>query len=41
MDNFGNACMPRNDDSSRFGKLYKIYYEDVGKTVTGAKVQRV
>ena len=41
MDNFGNACMPRNDDSSRFGKLYKIYYEDDDKTVTGAKVQRV
>jgi len=39
MDNFGNACMPRNDDSSRFGKLYKIFYDDESHTVTGAKVE--
>ena len=38
MDAFGNACMPRNDDSSRFGKLYKIYFDKRNHTVTGAEV---
>jgi len=38
MDAFGNACMPRNDDSSRFGKLYKIFFDKRKKTVTGASV---
>jgi len=39
MDAFGNACMPRNDDSSRFGKLYKIYFDKSNKTVTGASIE--
>ena len=34
MDAFGNACMPRNDDSSRFGKLYKIYFSKQKQTVS-------
>eukprot|EP00658_Telonema_sp_P-2_P011550 TRINITY_DN14415_c0_g1_i6.p1 TRINITY_DN14415_c0_g1~~TRINITY_DN14415_c0_g1_i6.p1 ORF type:complete len:926 (+),score=160.55 TRINITY_DN14415_c0_g1_i6:64-2841(+) len=39
MDAFGNACMPRNDDSSRFGKLYQIYFDKRSRKVTGASVQ--
>lgn len=27
LEGFGNANMPRNPDSSRFGKLYKIYFK--------------
>ena len=23
---YGNSGMPRNDDSSRFGKLFKVYF---------------
>ena len=23
---YGNSVMPRNDDSSRFGKLYKLHF---------------
>lgn len=38
MDAFGNSCMPRNDDSSRFGKLYKIYFDRRSRQVTGASV---
>eukprot|EP00656_Telonema_subtile_P056929 TRINITY_DN9247_c0_g2_i6.p1 TRINITY_DN9247_c0_g2~~TRINITY_DN9247_c0_g2_i6.p1 ORF type:complete len:1008 (+),score=215.87 TRINITY_DN9247_c0_g2_i6:201-3224(+) len=38
MDAFGNSCMPRNDDSSRFGKLYKIYFNKRSQQVTGASV---
>eukprot|EP00656_Telonema_subtile_P042724 TRINITY_DN4855_c0_g1_i12.p1 TRINITY_DN4855_c0_g1~~TRINITY_DN4855_c0_g1_i12.p1 ORF type:complete len:707 (-),score=167.75 TRINITY_DN4855_c0_g1_i12:1651-3771(-) len=39
MDAFGNACMPRNPDSSRFGKLYKIFFDRRSHLVTGATVQ--
>lgn len=38
MDNFGNACMPRNDDSSRFGKLYQIFYHQGEQIIKGAMI---
>ena len=38
MDAFGNACMPRNDDSSRFGKLIKIFYDRRSHIATGADI---
>eukprot|EP00656_Telonema_subtile_P046528 TRINITY_DN5300_c0_g1_i2.p1 TRINITY_DN5300_c0_g1~~TRINITY_DN5300_c0_g1_i2.p1 ORF type:complete len:697 (+),score=225.18 TRINITY_DN5300_c0_g1_i2:416-2506(+) len=38
MDAFGNACMPRNDDSSRFGKLYKVFFDRDTELVTGATI---
>jgi len=28
LEGWGNANMPRNPDSSRFGKLYKIYFKE-------------
>eukprot|EP00658_Telonema_sp_P-2_P083776 TRINITY_DN9160_c0_g5_i1.p1 TRINITY_DN9160_c0_g5~~TRINITY_DN9160_c0_g5_i1.p1 ORF type:complete len:1074 (+),score=297.10 TRINITY_DN9160_c0_g5_i1:181-3402(+) len=38
MDAFGNATMPRNDDSSRFGKLYKIIFDKHTSEVVGATI---
>eukprot|EP00656_Telonema_subtile_P043448 TRINITY_DN4980_c0_g1_i1.p1 TRINITY_DN4980_c0_g1~~TRINITY_DN4980_c0_g1_i1.p1 ORF type:complete len:701 (-),score=184.47 TRINITY_DN4980_c0_g1_i1:156-2258(-) len=38
MDAFGNATMPRNDDSSRFGKLYRIVFDKRSKEVVGAMI---
>jgi len=34
LEGFGNSNMPRNPDSSRFGKLFSIYF-DKKKSVTG------
>jgi len=38
LDAFGNATMPRNDDSSRFGKLYKVYLDKDTGYIKGAKI---
>jgi myosin heavy subunit len=38
LDAFGNATMPRNDDSSRFGKLFKIYFSKQNRHVTGCSI---
>ena len=36
---FGNAKMPRNDDSSRFGKLYRIYFDDKTRFIQGCSIK--
>merc|ERR1711966_454168 len=38
LEGFGNANMPRNPDSSRFGKLYKIFFSKEGQEVTGCSI---
>jgi len=38
MDAFGNATMPRNNDSSRFGKLIKLWFSSMTQEITGADV---
>jgi len=38
LEGFGNANMPRNPDSSRFGKLYKIFFSKKDQSVTGCSV---
>ena len=37
LEGFGNANMLRNPDSSRFGKLYKIFLDEADKSVTGRR----
>lgn len=39
MNALGNATMPRNDDSSRFGKLIKIFFDPRKQYVTGCNIQ--
>ena len=35
---FGNSNMPRNPDSSRFGKLYKLYFNKQTQKLTGCDI---
>jgi len=35
LEAFGYAKMPRNDDSSRFGKLFKLFFDEGGSIVGG------
>jgi len=38
LDAFGNATMPRNDDSSRFGKLYKVFLDKDTGYIKGCQI---
>lgn len=38
LEGFGNANMPRNPDSSRFGKLYRVYFRTDTQKLTGCSV---
>lgn len=38
LEAFGNASMPRNPDSSRFGKLFQIYFDRQQKFVKGCDI---
>jgi len=38
LEGFGNANMPRNPDSSRFGKLYEVYFDKSTKELTGCSI---
>jgi myosin-7 len=38
LEGFGNANMPRNPDSSRFGKLYKIFFDRGSELITGCTI---
>lgn len=39
MDAFGNASTQRNDDSSRFAKMYKVHFDQESRLVTGASIE--
>jgi len=39
LEAYGNAVMPRNDDSSRFGKLYKVYFGPETERITGCEIE--
>ena len=38
LEAYGNAVMPRNDDSSRFGKLYKVHFNE-SRMITGCEIE--
>jgi myosin heavy subunit len=38
LDAFGNATMPRNNDSSRFGKLYQVYLNKETGAIKGCQI---
>lgn len=38
LGRLGNSNMPRNPDSSRFGKLYRIYFDKQSKMMTGCSI---
>jgi myosin heavy subunit len=39
LEAYGNAAMPRNNDSSRFGKLYKVYFHPGDQHITGCEIE--
>lgn len=39
LEAYGNSVMPRNDDSSRFGKLYKVYFGHQSRMITGCEIE--
>jgi PAS domain-containing protein len=38
LEAFGNAVMERNDDSSRFGRLYKMYFDKCSREMSGCQI---
>ena len=39
LEGFGNANMPRNPDSSRFGKLYKVFFDPHSQMISGCEIE--
>ena len=39
LEAFGNAKMPRNNDSSRFGKLYKVFFDRSDRMIVGCTIE--
>ena len=39
LEAYGNAAMPRNDDSSRFGKFFKVFFDKADRHIAGCEIE--
>jgi len=39
LEAYGNAAMPRNDDSSRFGKFFKVFFDREDRHIAGCEIE--